>query len=309
MTSPMVGVGVPVWQGATFVAETLESILAQRDVRFQLFISVDGADAETELCCRPFLSDPRVRLAVQPHRLGWVANTAAALAGATDDGVGLVCVQPHDDLLDPNYLAALVESAEANPQAAVVYSDLKTFGDWEQIIFQHTVAGSPVERQVVLLRSHFSSVAYRGLTRVSALSRVPPISGNAIGDFACDTVWMARLARVGDLIRVPEVLYRKRLHSGSAHRSWLAWTREQKIDAWMWHCLDMLAEALAAATGAEERRLVIDAAHSRLLMEAGSLGPYHADIEQMGADDKAKLREKFEAAATARRDMGRLDNL
>ena len=58
MTAPLIGVGVPVWRGAAFVAETLESVLNQRGVRFKLFISIDGADADSERACLPFASDP-----------------------------------------------------------------------------------------------------------------------------------------------------------------------------------------------------------------------------------------------------------
>ena len=82
MTAPLIGVGIPVWRGAAFVAETLKSVLNQRGVRFKLFVSIDGADADSERACLPFASDPRVRIVVQPRRLGWVKNTAAVLAGA-----------------------------------------------------------------------------------------------------------------------------------------------------------------------------------------------------------------------------------
>ena len=92
----MIGVGIPVWRGTAFVAETLESLLNQRGVRFKLFVSIDGADADSERACLPFASDPRVRIVVQPRRLGWVKNTAAVLAGASEQAE-FVCVQPHDD--------------------------------------------------------------------------------------------------------------------------------------------------------------------------------------------------------------------
>ena len=73
---PLICVGVPVWNGADIVGETLESVLRQRDVQLAVFISVDGADTLSAEACRPFLSDPRVRLAIQPERLGWVRNSA-----------------------------------------------------------------------------------------------------------------------------------------------------------------------------------------------------------------------------------------
>src|SRR6185436_9376486 len=104
MIASLIGVGVPVWRGAAFVAETLESVLNQRGAQFKLYISIDGADTETERACLPFASDPKVRILVQPRRLGWVRNTAAVLALASEEAE-FVCVQPHDDLIETDYLA------------------------------------------------------------------------------------------------------------------------------------------------------------------------------------------------------------
>src|SRR5207247_2207458 len=125
------------------------------------------------------------------------------------------CLQPHDDIMEETYLSSLLAVAEAAPQAAVVYSDIRAFGDGDNLIHQPSVIGSPLARLATLLIDHFNAVAFRGLTRVSALRAVEPISGNPFDDFAADTVWMARLATVGDLICVPRSLYRKRYPAGN----------------------------------------------------------------------------------------------
>jgi glycosyltransferase involved in cell wall biosynthesis len=304
MTAPLVGVGIPVWRGTDFVAEALESVLNQRGVRFKIFVSIDGADAESERACRPFASDPRVRIVVQSQRLGWVKNTAAVLAGASEQAE-FACVQPHDDLIDTEYLATLVDAARTHPRAAVVFSDIAAFGTREGVMSQESVIGTPMERQLLLLTRHFNAIAYRGLNRTSALEAVPPISGNNLGNFACDTIWMARLARAGDLVRVPHVLYHKRYLPSSAHAEWATWRKWQKGFAWVQHCLDMLAEALPVATNVEERRLLIDAARGRLWARhtnywgIGDLSP----VRRWG------LRAAFEAGAAIRSDIGHLRHL
>src|SRR4029078_4202064 len=104
-----------------------------------------------------------------------------------------------------------------------------------EVVLRATLA-----RQSVLLTRHLGAVAYRGLNRTSALKTVPPISGNKFGDFACDTVWMARLPRAGDLIRVPQPTSPKRYLPSSAHAEWASWHKWQKSAAWIQHCLDML---------------------------------------------------------------------
>lgn len=296
MSAPRIGVGVPVWQGAAFVAETLESMLAQRGVDVGLFISVDGADQESERACRAFASDPRVRIVIQPQRLGWGENCAAALAGAAATGAPYVCLQPHDDLVDSDYLRSLVEVAQARPNAAVVYSDIRAFGSYNDLIVQPDVTGTPVERQLALLRC-FHAVPFRGLTRAAVLSRAP-MAGNGYWDFACDVVWLARLARVGDLVRVPRELYRKRYHAANTYMEWHAWSFEQRTEAWLQHCLGMLAEALCVCSRREDVDRVLAAARARLVDDSAS--PYRTDLARLTPAERARLLLRFDALCVAR---------
>ena len=304
MMEPLIGVGVPVWRGAAFVAETLRSVLNQRGVRLKVIVSIDGADAGSERACQPFASDPRVQIVVQPRRLGWVKNTAAVLAAALE-GAEFVCVQPHDDWIEPDYLSTLLDTARNCPHAAVVYSDIIAFGTIRGVISQDSVTGTPMARQLSLLTRHYDAVAYRGLIRAFALTSLPPISGNDCGDFACDTIWMARLARAGELVRVPQALYHKRYDPTTTHAAWTNWPMEQKVAAWIQHCLDMLAEALTVASNGEDRRLLIEAARRRLVMSDTDLGPYSADIKAMPSRRRWRMQAVFEAEAAARLTLAR----
>jgi len=302
--TPRICVAVPVWRGADYVAETLESVLRQRGAELTIIVSVDGGDETSEAACRPFLADPRVRLLAQQRRLGWVGNSSTALAAAAAERADYACLQPHDDVLEEDYIAALLAAAEANPGAAVVYSDIQAFGTHDRVLQQPTIAGSPFERQICLLQEHFGAVAFRGLTRVSALRCILPMAGNPCDNFAADTVWMARQALVGDLVRVPHPLYRKRYHANNTHSQWFAWPYERRVTAWIRHCLDMLAAALKASSIRSERRMLHRAARMRLLQRATSTSPYHRDIVGMNPLARARMRSRFDTAATLRADVG-----
>jgi GT2 family glycosyltransferase len=296
-------VGVPVWRGADHAPETLESLLRQRGVGLTIVVSVDGADEGSVAACRPFLADPRVSLVVQPRRLGWVGNSSAVLTAAAAGSADYACLQPHDDLLDDEYLAVLLAAAEANPEAAVVYSDVQSFGTHDNVIRQPTVAGSPFERQIDVMRHHYAAISYRGLMRVSALRSILPMAGNPCDDFAADTVWLARQALVGDLVRVPHALYRKRYHRSNTHSQWPTWPRERRMMAWSRHCLDMLATALKASRTASERRRLYKAAHTRLLRPR-NWTPYRSDLVAMSPRAQADMRSSFDALAASRADIG-----
>jgi glycosyltransferase involved in cell wall biosynthesis len=281
-----------VWRGADYVGETLESVLKQRGVDLRVSISIDGADESSAAACRPFLADRRVTLVVQSARLGWVANSSAVLAAAAASAADYACVQPHDDLLDDDYLATLVDTAEARPGAAVVYSDIQCFGSYSAVLEQPTVAGPAMQRQLELMQQYFAAVSYRGLIRASALPSILPMIGNPYDDYYADVVWIARQALVGDLVRVPQTLYRKRYHPGNTHMRWFAWSAQRQMAAWLMHCVDMLAVALQAARTRRDRARLHRAARLRFVTYA----PLIAKNTVEGAEQGAWFR-----AAVARR--------
>jgi glycosyltransferase involved in cell wall biosynthesis len=287
-------IGVPVFQAGAFVAETIESLLAQTHRAFRLVLSVDGADEESEHICARYLADPRVEMVVQPERLGWVRNTAFLHARAIEERATFACIQPHDDLAHPDYLSSLLNVAARHPRASVVYSDIECFGTVRGLIRQLScMSESPLARMMDLLSSHFNAVAYRGLTRVSALKTVPAINENACGNFAVDTLWMTRLGRAGDLVRVPRPLYRKRYHASNTHAKWFTWPPEKKIEAWSLHCLDMLKEALSVTRDAVEQRRLLEMAGIRLLARGHQICPYRQTIHSLAKERRQELLTDF----------------
>ena len=130
------------------------------------------------------------------------------------------------------------------------------------------------------------------------------MAGNPCEDFAADTVWTARPALGGDLVRVPQALYRTRYHANNTHTQWLAWSYERRMTAWIRHCLDMLAEALKTSSTPSERRMLHRAARMRLLQRATSTSPYRRDLVGMKPLARARMYSRFDAAAALRADVG-----
>jgi hypothetical protein len=133
--------------------------------------------------------------------------------------------------------------------------------------------------------------------RVSTLRSIIPIAGNRCDDFAADTVWMARQALHGDLLRVPLVLYRKRYHATNTHTQWWAWPHRRRMTAWIRHCLDMLAVALEATAVPSERRLLHEAALERVMLRAAWTNPKRNDLVAMSRLSRIGLGLRFEAGA------------
>jgi GT2 family glycosyltransferase len=304
MTDPRTGpaqvaIGIPAWRASAFVGETLASLTAQTHRDWSALISVDGADDETAAACAPFLHDSRIRLVVQERRLGWVGNCNAVLAAAGDGDYAMIL--PHDDVLDPRYLAVLTAHATAYPEAACTYCDIGIAG--QPPLVQPSVCGPPLVRQVTLLAGHFPAVAFRGLVRRAALATVGGPRENEADDFAADTAWMARLARAGDLLRVPGVYYAKRLHPASTHAAWQRWDGARQRRAWLVHCREMLAEALACVTDPAGRWMLVALAVARLTGAFPLAGSF-AWLAQLDAPARTALAEEFLTAVWAGTDLG-----
>ncbi len=257
-----VTIGVPIYQGWDFVAETLTSIASQTHGDFTALLSVDGADERSADACRPFLSDSRFTMTVRPERLGWAGNISWLMDQVTE---GFWCYQAHDDLIVPDYLEVLLDHLRRHEEAVVAYGDVRAFGTGDYRLIQPSVTGSPFARQLDLVREHYVGGAFRGVTRAAALEQARPLSQNRCKNFSVDIVWMAAAARAGELHRIPRELYRARYRPGSAHAEWWRWDTATKAEAWTVHCQQLLEEAWRVDADADQRRQLWLSGVGRLL--------------------------------------------
>ena len=293
--SEYVGVGVPAYRGAPFIAETLRCIEQQTHRNLDVLISVDGADEETAAACASFLKDSRFRMVVQPTQLGWAQNLSWLMR---ENQCPFWYYHQQDDLVDPTYVSALLAHAQANPKAAVTFCDIQCFGDNTSYIAQNSVIGPAALREIDLIVAHHPAVALRGLTRQKALRRTHGLRENELENFSADTVWMASVARAGELHRLPGALYRKRYHSQNVHTKWAQWPLEKRIKAWQVHCRDMFLEASQAEATLIDRRLMWSASVSRLV--SPSTGSGYIPASTFDGSARLAMLEGFLASLTPR---------
>jgi glycosyltransferase involved in cell wall biosynthesis len=117
---PAVDVVVPTYGRPRYLAETVESVLAQTLPSWRLTIAENGpGGGEVEAVLRPYLGDPRIRYLARGRNIGAARNAASLVAGATAPYVGLL---HDDDLWDPEFLERRVAFLEANPGCGLVFS-------------------------------------------------------------------------------------------------------------------------------------------------------------------------------------------
>lgn len=115
--NPLVTVVVPTYQGAKFVRQTLDSVLAQTFRDFELVVCDDGSTDETLAILGSY--GDRLRLVKQKNR-----GVAAARNRAAQTARGeFLAFLDHDDLWEPEMLAKLVPILRADEALGLVYSD------------------------------------------------------------------------------------------------------------------------------------------------------------------------------------------
>lgn len=114
---PRVSIGVPVWNGASLLAETLEDLAAQSFPDFEVIISENASTDATAGIAEAFARrDRRFRLIRQAENIGALRNYRACLAEAR---APFFLWRAYDDLSNRGYLGALTAALEASPAAVL----------------------------------------------------------------------------------------------------------------------------------------------------------------------------------------------
>lgn len=119
-TMSHVSVIIPAYKGAAFIAQSIDSVLAQSYPDIELIIVNDGSPDNSAAIIQPYLVDPRVKYIEQQN-----AGVAAARNTGIRDAAGeYIALVDQDDLWLPDKLARQVEYLDAHPEIALVHSNI-----------------------------------------------------------------------------------------------------------------------------------------------------------------------------------------
>ncbi|MCB9470149.1 MAG: glycosyltransferase [Candidatus Obscuribacterales bacterium] len=113
-----ISICLPVYQGEQFLAEAIESVLAQTHTNFELIIVDDCSSDRTASIVESYLDrDPRIRFFKNKERLGLFENYNACLRLARFDYIKPFA---QDDRLEPTFLARCLETLQKHPEVVLV---------------------------------------------------------------------------------------------------------------------------------------------------------------------------------------------
>lgn len=118
MPSPLVSIGMPVYNGGEDLRQTLDSLLAQKYSHFELIISDNAStDVATKSITEEYARrDSRIRLTRQTVNQGALANFVWVVNQAHGE---FFMWAAHDDAWSDNYVASLVTRLSETPDAVL----------------------------------------------------------------------------------------------------------------------------------------------------------------------------------------------
>jgi glycosyltransferase involved in cell wall biosynthesis len=214
---PALTIGVPVFNAERYLAEALDSLLAQTYRDFILILCDNcSTDRTPEICQGYAARDPRVRYHRNDHNLGAAKNFNLVFERSSTSYFKWA---PYDDRLEPEFLSRCIEVLETNPSVVLCYSKAKIIdengdleGDYDP--GPDTSSLKPQGRfRNLLLRPEYA-IQQMGVIRSDVLRRTA-----LHGSFpSSDEVLLAELSLLGAFREVADRLYLYRRHSAQSTR-------------------------------------------------------------------------------------------
>jgi glycosyltransferase involved in cell wall biosynthesis len=216
-TAPTLSIGLPVYNGERYLAQSLDALLAQTYNDFELIISDNASSDGTADICRSYAArDHRIRYIRQPVNIGADPNHNFVFGQARGKYFKWAS---DDDLYAPDLLRRCVEALEAHPEVVLAHAGDATIDERGDVIdspeyLLDTANPRPAARLRSLLYVSGGNDDY-AVIRSDVIRSIAPYG---VGAYGSDRVFVAGLCLQGPFFHVPETLYFRREHPGRASR-------------------------------------------------------------------------------------------
>ena len=215
--APRLSIGLAVYNGETYLAESLDALLGQSYEDFELIVSDNAStDGTADICRRYAKQDSRIRYIRQPRNIGLAPNHNSVFQEARGE---LFKWASHDDLYACDLLQRCVDALDENPDVVLAHS-------WTAIIDGSGTVAKLLEYPLVTASSRaperFQSMLIGnggddmyGVVRANVLRRTALQSSHHHADRTITT----EIALHGAFYQVPDWLFFRRDHPGRAERA------------------------------------------------------------------------------------------
>ena len=215
--SPIVTIGLPVYNSEKYLEQSLKSLLAQTYRNFVLIISDNASTDDTGLICKKYAdADPRIRYFRNDVNIGNPRNFNRVFELTSTPYLKWSTA---DDFWEPTFLERAMGIMERDPAIALCYPQADLVDaeggnpqNYDDVL--HLVQDDPEVRFLTLIQSIKLAHQHLGVIRMSCLRNT-----HLLGTFvASDINLLAELALYGKFFELPERLFHRRFHKDSG--SW-----------------------------------------------------------------------------------------
>lgn len=260
--SPRVSLGLPVFEGERYLAQALDSLLAQTFTDFEIII-VDNAsaDATADIAQHYAAGDARIHYHRNAANIGAAGNFNRAFALARG-AYFKWCA--HDDLIAPDFLSRCVAVLDQNPDVVLACTRVQVIDEKGQTIGAHIAdlpglaSPRPYIRFGQFIRFFPTCFQVFGLFRRDVLAQTPLIASH----LGSDKTLMAEICLRGRVHEIAEPLFFSRQHPERSVKlarnllaGWYDTTRQGRRVLPNWQKLMAYRRAIGRAPLAADERL------------------------------------------------------
>lgn len=207
---PLVSIITPAYNRASYLDETIQSVLDQDYPHIEYIVLDDGSTDNTKKVLKKYTA----RIILKTHSN--MGETRTVNKGWRMSHGGIVSVVNSDDPLLPGAVRAAVEFMESHPDILVTYTDWEKIGQNSEVLEHVRV---PEYDYLYMLRRHHCIVGPGAFIRRKAFE----LTGMRDPEFryVADFEYWLRLGLYGPFARIPETLATFRVHPVSASVSQL----------------------------------------------------------------------------------------
>ncbi|MCS7214372.1 MAG: glycosyltransferase family 2 protein, partial [Candidatus Calescibacterium sp.] len=204
--SPLVSIGMPTYNGARFIRQTLDYLLAQDYKNFELIVSDNASEDETQQIVLDYAKkDKRIKYYRNDVNLGMAENFKRVFE--LSSGKYFMWASDHD-LHHTTFISRCVEILEKNPNVVLVYPkgiyidhEGKDLGSISQN--QMDTRGLPEVQRFLHVLWNTDFFAVYGLIRRQALESTEIIRKV----WSPDRILLLELALLGEFAYIPDILF------------------------------------------------------------------------------------------------------
>lgn len=214
--APRVSIGLPAYNGAQTLAQTIDSLLAQTLTDFELIISDNASTDDTVAIVEEYIQrDPRVRLIRQPVNLGANGNFSAVVEAARGKYFKWATCS---DLVSSDFLQRCVDVLDTYPEVVLAAPQTYLFENNVELATPYDgdieiLHDIPFMRFYALNETLKLNNAMNGLIRINALRAKRPIIDHFI---KADIVMIGFVALQGKFRIAPGAIFYRRMDPKTA---------------------------------------------------------------------------------------------